>query len=79
MKKYNQQWKHRKTVVKIIKVFSWKTATKKKKKRKRKKKKEKNKKKKQKTKKQKKKNKKQKKELLFNAKKIKKLVLITFY
>ena len=65
MKKYNQQWKHRKTVVKIIKVFSWKTATKKKKKRKRKKKKE--------------KNKKQKKELLFNAKKIKKLVLITFY
>ena len=38
-----------------------------------------NKKKKEKIKKQKKKNKKQKKELLFNAKKIKKLVLITFY
>ena len=69
MKKYNQQWKHRKTVVKIIKVFSWKTATKKKRKEKEKRKKKKTK----------KKNKKQKKELLFNAKKIKKLVLITFY
>ena len=69
MKKYNQQWKHRKTVVKIIKCSPEKQQQKKKKKRKRKKKKEKNK----------KKNKKQKKELLFNAKKIKKLVLITFY